>query len=168
MKRTITALILAVAAACPIAALAGPPAPDVPSGIGVTDGSKPYLIAHAVGVQIYSCDGTAWRFVAPRAALYDDHDHLVVTHFAGPTWQTRDGSRVVGRRVAGINVDPTAIDWLLLSTTPGDKPGRLSQTTWIQRIATVGGIAPAAATCSAATAGTTHEVPYRADYVFWK
>ena len=32
----------------------------------------------------------------------------------GPTWVAMDGSYVVGRRVDGVNVDPTAIDWLLL------------------------------------------------------
>ena len=171
MKRTITAVLLAVAAAFPVAASAGPQAPDVPADIAVTDGSKPYLIAHAVGVQIYRCDGTGWRFVAPLASLYDDRGHLVATHYAGPTWEARDGSRVVGRRAAGVNVDATAIDWLKLSmasTTTGDDGDRLTHTTWIQRIATVGGIAPSAADCNAATAGTTSEEPYTADYVFWK
>jgi hypothetical protein len=44
---------------------------------------------------------------------------------------------------------------------------RLAGTTFIQRIATTGGLAPAAADCNAATAGTEVEVPYTADYSFW-
>jgi hypothetical protein len=32
----------------------------------------------------------------------------------------------------------------------------------------VGGIAPPAAECTAATAGTQASVPYTADYYFWK
>jgi hypothetical protein len=49
-------------------------------------------------VQIYSCSGTAWTLVAPRADLYDSRGKLVATHFAGPTWQAKDGSSVDGER----------------------------------------------------------------------
>jgi len=41
-------------------------------------------------------------------------------------------------------------------------------TTYIQRIATTGGLAPPAADCTAATAGTVAGVPYTADCYFWK
>jgi uncharacterized protein DUF3455 len=151
------------------AAHAGPPAPPEPSTIAVPDGNKVFLIGHAVGVQTYSCNGSAWTFVAPRADLYGDNGELVATHFAGPTWQAKDGSKVVGSRIAGATVDSTAIPWLLLaaaSTSPGEGD-RLVATTYVQRIATTGGLAPAAG-CNADTAGATAEVPYTADYVFWK
>ena len=71
----------------------------------------------------------------------------------------------------GVTVDPTAIPWLLLSaasTASGPDGDRLAHTTFIQRIATTGGLAPAAAGCNAGTAGTSAEVPYTADYYFWK
>ena len=55
-----------------------------------------FLIGHAVGVQIYSCNGVVWSFVAPRANLVDDQGKLIISHFAGPTWQAKDGSK--GRR----------------------------------------------------------------------
>jgi len=148
-------------------ALAGPTAPTVPARIQPPTGNKVYLVGHAVGVQIYSCNGTAWTLLAPRADLYDDHGKLIVTHFAGPTWEAEDGSKVVGQRVDGVTVDPTAIPWLLLSKV-STTPGRLGQTTYIQRIATTGGLAPAAGTCTAAAAGTVEEMPYTADYYFWK
>jgi hypothetical protein len=141
----------------------------------VPDGNKPYLVGHAMGVQIYSCNATsagyAWSFVAPRADLFDDNGKLIVTHFAGPTWQAKDGSSAVGRKVAGVTVDSTAIPWLLLSaasTAAGPDGDRLAATTFIQRINTTGGLAPAAADCNADAAGTRAEVPYTADYYFWK
>ena len=152
---------MAVAALAP-AAQAGPPAPDVPTAIAVEAGNKPYLQAHAEGVQIYTCNAT-WTLVAPRADLYDGRGRHIGTHFAGPTWQLYDGSTTVASRVAGVNVDPTAVDWLLLDATP-TVDGRLGDTTFIQRINTTGGRAPAG-TCEA---GTQLEVPYTADYVFWR
>ena len=38
----------------------------------------------------------------------------------------------------------------------------------MQRLATQGGIAPAAGQCNAATVGDVVEVPYTAEYSFWK
>jgi len=156
-------------------AQAGPPPPVVPSKIEVRDGNKVFLVGHGVGGQIYSCNttssGFAWGFVAPRANLYNDHGKLIITHFGGPTWQAIDGSRVVGQLVDFVTVDATAIPWLLLSaasTAAGPDGDRLVATTYIQRIATTGGLAPPASECNATTAGTVAEVPYTADYYFWK
>jgi hypothetical protein len=164
--------VVAAAAVLSLAqvALAGPPPPVVPSKIQVPDGNKVFLVGHAVGVQIYSCNGVVWSSATPRANLYDDHGKLIITHFAGPTWQATDGSKVVGQPEASVTVDPTAIPWVRLSasTTPGPDGDRLVATTFVQRIATTGGLAPAAAACNATTAGTVAEVPYTADYYFWK
>jgi hypothetical protein len=168
----LAATVLAVAA--PTAAAARHD-PDVPAVIAVPAGHKEFLSVHADGVQIYRCtattDGAGWVLTAPRATLRDRKGKAIGTHFAGPTWQAKDGSSVVGRRVDGVTVDPTAVPWLLLeaaSTTAGQKGSQLTQTTYIQRTATVGGLAPAAGTCTAATVGSTAEVPYTADYHFWK
>jgi hypothetical protein len=175
--RLLVAGLVAAAAAWPMAEVgqAHLQPPDVPSAIKVAEGNKAFLVGHAVGVQIYSCDATAtsfgWTLIAPRANLYDRHGKLIATHYAGPTWEAKDGSKVVGRREAGINVDATAIDWLRLSaasTAEGPDGDRLANTTFIQRVNTTGGRAPAAADCNATTAGTRIEVPYTADYVFWK
>lgn len=166
--------IVAAAAALSLMqmAQAGPPEPVVPSSIEVPDGNKVFLVGHAVGVQIYSCNGVVWGFVAPRANLYDDKGKLIITHFGGPTWQAMDGSRVVGRLDAPpVTVDSTAIPWLRLaaaSTAAGPDGDRLVATTYIQRIATTRGLAPPATECNATTAGTVAEVPYTADYYFWK
>ena len=177
MKSFLLVAILAVVAAWPLAQAvhAGPPQPVVPSAIEVPDGNKVFLVGHAVGVQIYSCNliqsDYRWGFVAPRADLDDDNGKLIISHFGGPTWQARDGSSVVGRVVDRVTVDAAAIPWLLLaaaSTAAGADGDRLVHTTYIQRIATAGGLAPAPAECNADTAGTTAEVPYTADYYFWK
>ena len=96
---------------------------------------------------------------------------MIGDHFGGPSWRTDDGSTVTAARVDGVTVDPTAIPWLLLERTPagvGVTDGRLGATTYIQRVATNAGLTPAAELCNALTAGTAREVPYTADYVFWK
>jgi len=172
MLRTITAtLAVALASLALVAgpASAQPAAPPVPEAIEVEDGHKPFLLAHAEGVQIYECSAATlkWRLVAPRANLYDDNGQLLGTHFGGPTWQARDGSQVKGQRVDGVTVDPDAIQWLLIKATPSAGPDgdRLARTTFIQRIATTGGLEPAAAEC---IPGAVEEIPYTADYVFWK
>src|SRR5262245_9761888 len=156
------------------AAHASPSPPDVPDRIAVEAGNKVFLVGHAVGVQIYTCTatpaGTSWSAAVPRANLYGDNGKLVATHFGGPTWQANDGSAVVAQRVDGVTMDAGAIPWLLLSTvrtTSGDGD-RLTETTFIQRTATTGGLAPAATACNASTVGSKVEVPYTADYHFWK
>jgi len=174
MKRLILAAALA-AAALPAAALAGPAAPAVPGEIAVSGDHKPYLIAHAEGVQIYECSavagGHAWRLLAPRATLTGENGQVLGSHYAGPRWEARDGSVVAAARDGGVTVDPTAVDWLRLkvtSATAGPDGDRLTATTYIQRIHTVGGRPPAAAGCDAGRVAEQREIPYSADYVFFK
>ena len=167
LSRLIAAAIGAVAIAAP--AYAGSSSPDVPSRIAPPSGHKVFLVAHAEGVQIYSCNAGAWTLLAPRAELYADNGKHLGSHYVGPTWVARDGSFVVGRRVDGVNVDPTAIDWLLLerdTSATGADGSRLAGTTYIQRVNTVGGRAPAASECD--VPGETTEIAYTADYYFWK
>ena len=126
-------------------------------------------IVSGVGVQIYMCNGVgAWTFVGPQANLLNDDRELVGTHFIGPTWQGNDGSSVVGAKQAGATVDPAAIPWLLLkAVSHRGMSGRFSNVTSIQRLSTVGGLAPTSA-CDAAHAGTVAQVPYRAEYAFYR
>jgi hypothetical protein len=172
VNRLLVMGLVAVAAALSLTqvAHAGPPAPEVPPEIQVDDGNKAFLVGHAVGVQIYTCDGSTWSSAVPRATLRDDNGKLIVNHFFGPTWQANDGSQAVGTVVDKVTVDRTAIDWVLLSTrtNPGPDGDRLVDTTFIQRINTAGGLTPPAEDCNAATAGRVVPVPYTADYVFWK
>ena len=158
-------------------AQAGPAEPSVPSTIAVRDGHEVFLIGHAVGVQIHACSvvgsGYGWRFAGPRAELYGDNGKLLMTHFAGPSWQTRDGSKVTAvlDENASITVDETAIPWLRLrvtSRTAGADGDRLAATTYIQRIQTTGGLAPSPDRCNAGSVGEVAEIPYTAVYAFWK
>jgi Protein of unknown function (DUF3455) len=173
-NRLLLAGIVAALAALSLVAqvaLAGPPSPTgVPDQIKVDVGNKVFLIGHGVGVQIYTCNGSVWSSAVPRADLFDDNGKLIIKHFAGPSWQAADGSKAVGTVVDKVIVDETAIPWVLLSakTTPGADGGRLVDTSFIQRLDTVGGLQPPAADCNAATAGTVVESPYTAEYVFWK
>ena len=177
MKRNrmhIVASVVALVAALPLAqaAVAGPAAPETPTDVQVPAGHKVFLVGHAVGVQIYSCNAAgAWALVAPRANLYGDNGKLIATHYGGPTWEARDGSTVKAARDGSVTPDSTAIPWLRLkvsSVSSGDDGDRLAHTTYIQRVATTGGLAPAASTCNATTAGDIEEIPYTADYYFWK
>jgi Protein of unknown function (DUF3455) len=138
-------------------------------------GNLPFLAAHASGTQNYACSATAtgfaWTFTGPRANLFDLRGRVIITHFGGPTWQANDGSKVVGTLSGTQTVDPNSIPWLLLSGKATPAPtggGLLAKTTFIQRLLTRGGLAPAASTCNARTAGSTAAVPYTAEYVFWQ
>lgn len=168
-----TAAVLAAGLTAHVAR-AEPAEPVVPTEVAVPAGNKLFLVGHAVGVQIHTCTATPsgyrWSFVGPRADLYGGNGKLLMTHFGGPSWQAKDGSTVVGSVVDRAFVDPTAIPWLLLAadSDPTSAGDRLAGTTYIQRIATTGGLAPAAAACNPDTVGTTEEVPYTADYYFWK
>ncbi|MBE2317272.1 DUF3455 domain-containing protein [Solirubrobacter sp. CPCC 204708] len=151
-----TAALLTLALAAPAAAQSdvNPPAGHVPFDAGF-----------ALGVQTYKCDGTAWAFTGPRATVYSLNGRI--DHYAGPTWEARDGSTVVGAKVAEEPSPVGAIPHLLLKATP-TAPGHLGKTSYIQRLATTGGVAPAASKCTAATAGKVAEVPYTAVYTFWR
>ena len=169
MRRVIAlAAALASLALVPAAASAATPVPD---RIQPPAGHTPFLTVHAIGVQVYACaataDGPKWQFTEPKAVLYGDRGQFLGTHYVGPTWELKDGSQVKGARVDGVTVDPKAIPWLLLKATPLTG-GTLAPTTYIQRLATRGGLEPAAATCHAGTVGKERWVPYTADYRFFK
>src|SRR5438552_17113761 len=140
-------------------------APDVPAALEVPAGNKVEYHAYAIGVQIYRWSGSSWVFQAPEAMLFDADGNVVGLHYAGPTWESNSGSKVVGARIAGVTVDSTAIPWLLLGAVATDGNGILANTTYIQRVNTVGGKAPATAGTSV---GQVASVPYTAEYYFFR
>ena len=162
-------LPIALLAAFFIAAPANASTPDL-STLQPPAGNVVYDAGYATGVQIYTCNNGAWTLKAPRATLVNFLGKPTWTHFGGPTWQHKDGSSVVGAANAVVPVSPTAIPWLrvkAVSTARGPHGAdTMLKTTYIQRLATTGGLAPAASTCT--TAGALQEVPYTALYVFWK
>ena len=166
--------------------------PLVPANLEVASGNTPYLIGHAIGTQNYVCllraGGFAWTFFGPQATLFDDHGQQLTTHFlsANPdengtlraTWQHSQDTSAVWALAIATSTDPAyvlpgAIPWLLLRVV-GAEAGptggpTLTATTFIQRVNTGGGVAPAADGCArAADIGKRALVPYTADYVFYR
>jgi hypothetical protein len=123
------------------------------------------LVVPAKGVQIYECRDAEWVFVAPEAELFDRAGKKIGSHYAGPHWEAADGSKIVGAVKARADAPAAGnIPWLLLGTKSVGREGAFSKVTSIQRVATVGGVAPAGA-CP--QAGARARVDYTADYYFF-
>jgi len=149
-------------------------APQVPENLRPPATQRLALEADATGVQIYDCKPAAdnparfeWTFRAPEADLFDAWGRKIGKHYAGPTWESYDGSKVVGEVKARADAaDPNAIPWLLMNAKSKSGDGVLGQTASIQRAQTVGGKAPAQG-CSPALAGNEIRVAYTAKYYFY-
>jgi hypothetical protein len=124
------------------------------------------LKAQAAGDQIYTCDGSAWVLSGPDAKLTDEAGKQVGSHFAGPTWEWSDRSRVTGRAVANATPDPESIPWLLLTAAQHQGDGMLKSVSSIQRLSTKGGKAPASG-CDASHKGQEARSHYTAVYYFY-
>ena len=122
---------------------------------------------YAEGVQIYRWSGTSWTFVVPEAVLFADAGGkgTVGIHYAGPTWESVSGSKVVGMVLERCTPDPDAIPWLLLEAVLSEGPGIFHAITFIQRLNTVGGIAPSD---PGDVPGEIARVPYTTEYVFYR
>ena len=142
-------------------------APEVPTTIAVPEGNKVHFHGFGVGVQIYTWNGSSWGSAVPEAVLFNA-EGIVAIHFAGPTWESNSGSEVVGKLPPKkVTPDLTAIPWLLLAAIPDltHGPGVLANTTFIHRVHTTGGLAPSE---PGAFVGQVAEVPYTADYFFYR
>lgn len=123
------------------------------------------------GVQIYVCeqdsDVFAWRLKAPEATLFDAGGSEVGRHFAGPSWQAKDGSMVIGEALVSSK-SPTAgsIPWLVLRAKSHAGSGAFTSVEYIVRLHTEGGAAPSAG-CDQAHMGTESRVGYDAVYVLF-
>ena len=148
--------------------------PEVPEAIKTPAGEQIVLRARASGAQIYVCDRapdgkSQWILKAPDAELFDDKGAVIGHHSAGPAWRHKDGSEVTGKAMArSESPDADSIPWLLVSATGHAGSGVLARVTSIQRLHTLGGQPPPAATCDPARQkGKEARVPYRADYYFY-
>jgi len=188
-----TALAMTLAISWAHSAPAGEIAvPPVPENIRVLAPNTPYRVGHAFGTQDYVClpAGPGFRFVlfTPEATLFDERGHQIITHSFSPNpgeggrvramWQSRDASRVWGAVGPGdsssdaVYVMSGAIPWLKVTVvgkhagTSGGDP--LTQTTLVQRLNTVGGLAPSTGCAVPSDVGHEAFVPYTADYFFYK
>jgi len=173
ITRLFVLLAVATFAAQSARADEGVRAPDLPlplcQSIQVEAGHEVAFHAYALGVQVYKWNGAAWVFVEPVANLYADRGFRgqVGTHYAGPTWESNSGSKVVGRRVVntGCTPDANAIPWLLLEKVSTDGPGIFEGVTFIQRVNTTGGVAPST---PGTAVGEEARVSYTAEYFFYR
>jgi Protein of unknown function (DUF3455) len=146
-------------------------AQQLPKPLQVPDGEELFLKVHASGDQIYACKGDssqfAWTLKAPDAQLFGKEGKSFGKHFAGPSWEANDGSRVTGKAAANVpSPDADSIPWLRVNVISHEGSGILSRATTIQRLNTKGGKSPASG-CDASHANQEIRVPYSADYLFY-
>jgi hypothetical protein len=159
----------------------------VPVNLEVPAGNVAYLTTRAEGTQNYVCvlaaEGFGWQFFGPQATLFDDGNQQVATHFlsrnpdeagvARATWQHSGDTSAVWAAAVANSSDPAfvatgAIPWLLLRAVGTTFDGSLAATTYIQRVNTAGGVAPASGCHSARDAGKKALVSYSTDYIFYR
>jgi hypothetical protein len=145
--------------------------PDVPKELRVPDGQTLLLRLHGEGKQIYSCLNAAgvyaWKLKGPEARLIDEDGKVVGRHFAGPTWESTDGSRVTGKLAASVaSPDAGSIPRLLLSAASHEGAGVMQRVLSIQRLDTKGGVAPSTG-CAAGSENAETSIPYEASYYFY-
>src|SRR5271155_4435822 len=144
---------------------------QVPQQLQPPAGEGLLLRVHAKGDQIYTCKADAaqftWVLKAPDAQLFDKDGKPFGKHFAGPSWEANDGSKIVGKAAANApSPDANSIPWLLVTVVSRSGEGSLARVTSIQRLNTKGGKAPASG-CDEAHTAQEIRVPYSADYLFF-
>lgn len=146
---------------------------SLPEAVRVPAGAMQKMVAVGSGEITYECREKKdmagqfeWVFVGPVASLKDKNGMVVGKYYAGPTWEANDGSKVTGKQLAVAPSTPGNIPLQLVKTDPATGMGAMQGISHIQRLKTVGGVAPAAA-CMMANKGERQQVAYQADYVFY-
>ena len=147
----------------------------LPAAVQVPMGHKVVMETVGAGDITYECRAKAnmadqfeWVFVGPNAKLMDRSGKQVGTYYGPPaTWQSNDGSKFTGTQVAVAPATAGNIPLQLVKANPAMGTGAMTNVSYVQRVATVGGVAPAMA-CGAANMGAKQIVKYQADYIFYK
>jgi Protein of unknown function (DUF3455) len=147
----------------------------LPDAVKVPTGNKVAMETVGVGQITYECrdkkDAAGqyeWAFVGPDAALNDRSGKKLGKYFGPPaTWESADGSKITGMQVAVSPAGTGNIPSQLVKANPAMGTGAMTGVTYIQRVATKGGVAPAMA-CDMASKGKKEIVSYQADYIFYK
>jgi hypothetical protein len=150
------------------------PPPQVPENLKAPGTEVVLLKAIGKGKQIYACKAAAgnperfeWVLARPQADLFNDQGEKIGRHYEGPTWEAVDGSKVVGEvQQRAKSPQANAVPWLLLKAKATQGTGTFARVTYIQRVDTEGGAAPAAG-CDQSHAGAEMSVDYRAAYYFY-
>ena len=175
------AITSAIAAAVMLSACASSPSMPsfnqqaLPSTVQVPAGHKVAMETVGAGDITYECklkkdsaDQFEWTFIGPDAQLTDRGGMNVGKYFGPPaTWQSNDGSKVTATQLAVAPAGAGNIPSQLVKANPAMGNGAMMGVTYIQRVGTRGGVAPAGM-CGAGNAGAREKVQYQADYIFWK
>jgi hypothetical protein len=145
--------------------------PRVPPELAPPAGHVVHAVLKATGVQIYGCTAGAWALIEPAASLTGvtvrPAKRVTALHYRGPSWQSdQDGSLLEGDGASAVrapSAHPDSIPQLRITTRTTRGAGLFGKVTYIQRLDTVGGVAPA----GACTGSATTAVPYRAVYRFF-
>jgi hypothetical protein len=148
---------------------------DLPETMKVPAGHAVAMETVGVGEITYECRSKKdmagafeWVFVGPKATLNDRSGKQVGSYFGPPaTWAAMDGSKITGTQLAVSPGAAGSIPMQLVKANPAMGQGAMSGVTYIQRVATKGGVAPAMS-CGASSVGQQEIVKYQADYIFWK
>jgi Protein of unknown function (DUF3455) len=146
----------------------------LPAAVQVPAGNKVVLETVGTGQITYECRAKAnmpnafeWVFVGPDAKLWDRKGKEIGKYFGPPaTWQAADGSKVTATQLAVAPAQAGSIPLQLVKANPAVGEGAMKGVSYIQRVATQGGVAPAK-TCDASMLSTKEIVKYQADYIFW-
>ena len=91
------------------------PPPAVPDNLKVPDGQLVLLKALGKGVQIYGCQANSkdpskfeWALKAPEAVLLNSKGNRIGKHYAGPTWEASDGSKILRDKSVAVKSAPSA------------------------------------------------------------
>lgn len=147
----------------------------LPAPVMVPAGHRVAMETVGVGEITYECRVKAgmpgqfeWVFVGPDAKLMDRSGKVVGKYYGPPaTWESSDGSRLTATQVAVAPAMAGSIPLQLVKANPAMGTGAMSGVTYIQRVATQGGVAPAAP-CAAGNVGAKQIVKYQADYIFYR
>ena len=148
---------------------------SLPAAVQVPAGNKVAMETVGVGEITYQCNPKKdmagqfeWVFVGPDAKLNDRSGKQVGKYYGPPaTWESMDGSKITGTQLAVAPSSAGNIPLQLVKANPAMGAGAMTGVTYIQRVATVGGVAPATA-CDAGNAGSKQIVRYQSDYIFYK
>ena len=177
---TTLALLGAAAALTACGSMSSPAAPafnqsSLPATVQVPAGQRIAMETVGAGDITYECrakkdmpSAFEWVFVGPDAKLMDRSGKVVGRYYGPPaTWESNDGSKVTATQLAVAPASAGNIPLQLVKANPAMGMGAMQGVTYIQRVATQGGVAPAVA-CTAANAGQKQVVKYQADYIIWK
>lgn len=147
----------------------------LPDTLKVPAGHKVALETVGKGLITYECRAKKdmagqfeWVFAGPDAQLMDRGGKQVGKYYGPPaTWEAMDGSKVTGKQLAVAPGGAGNIPLQFVQADPAMGIGAMTGVTYIQRLKTLGGVAPDTA-CGAGNMGTKQTVNYQSDYIFWK